>query len=252
MATGTLAETVVEEVASNLEEAAEVTRRINPRSIGLVLGGVGIGVAVGFFFGYRYNREKIRAEAFAKSEEEVEKIRELYRDRAKVVVPEKPSVEQVVEERGYLDPERERPLPTPVPFVSEPDTTEPPIVVDPDRQVPEFIWNYPHELARRSPDRPYVIHQEEFQEEGSQFNHVTYTYFAEDGFVMNDEDQQLFTDVDARVGLHNLVRFGHGTDDPDIVFIRNHELNIEIELARTYNSYQRDIEGLEPDDAEPD
>ena len=71
-------EQVVEEVAENLEEAAEVTRQQSiPELSDFLVGGFAVGVAVGFYFGHRWNKEKIRAEAFKKSEEEVEKIREV-------------------------------------------------------------------------------------------------------------------------------------------------------------------------------
>ena len=75
-------DTIVEEIALNLEEAAQATRRINVTSVSFLLGGIGVGLAVGFYLGHRWNTAQIRAEAFKKSEDEVEVIREVYRQKA--------------------------------------------------------------------------------------------------------------------------------------------------------------------------
>ena len=111
---------VVEEVADNLEELAEATRRINRTSVGFFVGGFAVGAVFGFFWGYRYNKEAIKAEAYKQSEKEVAKIRDLY--QAKVVAAQpKPTIEEMIEEGGYsvIAPTPERPLPPPVP-VQEP------------------------------------------------------------------------------------------------------------------------------------
>ena len=90
---------VAEEVALNLEEAAAATRKVSANGVGIFLGGLAVGVAVGFYLGYRWNREKIRAEAYAESKIEVEKIREAYRAGQSVVVEDtKPSLEEVIED----------------------------------------------------------------------------------------------------------------------------------------------------------
>jgi hypothetical protein len=234
MATGALTE-VTEEIASNLEEAAAVTRQIDTRSVGFFLGGIGVGIVVGFFFGYRYNREKIRAEAFAKSEEEVEKIREAFSQ--KIVTPkEKPSVAEVMEERGYsVKTAPERPTRPPVPV-------QEPIAVP---LKPEDVWDYPAELAKRSPDAPYVIHQDERNEEEG-YSGVVYTYWAGDD-VLTDEDNRPLPHAQEIVGLNNL-QFGHGTDSDDVVFVRNEQLKLEMEICRTPHSFEEEILGLERSD----
>ena len=51
-------EVVAEEVASNLEELAQATRRINVNSVTFFLGGLTVGAAVGFYFGHKWNKEE--------------------------------------------------------------------------------------------------------------------------------------------------------------------------------------------------
>ena len=234
-------EGVVEEVATNLEEVAEVTRRIDTRAVGFLFGGLVVGASVGFYFGRRWNREKLRLEAFKDSQAEVEKIREVYAAKTVAAKP-KPSVEEVIEERGYST--QERPLKAPVPVATV--VAAPPVVIYEGGKDKNDNWNYPHELSQRSPDAPYVIHQDEFSNNESGYEHTTYTYYAGDD-VLVDTDGTPVPHGDLVVGQDNL-KWGHGADDIDVVFVRNDRLNLEIEICRSPKSYEEEILGLERDD----
>lgn len=236
-------EGVADEVADNLEEIAAATRRINPNSVGGFVIGLAVGVGIGFYFGHRWNREKIRAEAFQQSEEEVEKIREIYQQKAVAAVP-KPTVEEVMEERGYsmgVDTPQ-RPLAPPVP-VREP-VSAPPVPMP-----EEDDWDYSTELENRVAGEPYVIHQNERGEvEG--YSSVTYTYYAGDDVLVDEADERVVLNPDLAVGVHNL-KFGHGSDDENVVFVRNDKLEMEMEICRSPRSYEEDVLGLERHDTEP-
>ena len=244
MATGELTADVVEEVATNLEEAAVAVRRFDTKSIGFLIGGLCIGVGVGFFIGYRYNREKLRAEAFRQSEEEVEQIRELYRE-SRVVETSKPELEEIVEARGYSDTEHPvevvRPLPPPVP-VRE---ALPKVVRTEEVSDKDSGWSYPYELSQRSPNTPYIIHQDEFFGDESGYPHVTYTYYVGDD-ILADEDETVLNNRVTLIGpAEHLTRFGHGADDPNALYIRNSHLEIEIEIVRDPGTYRQEVQGLE-------
>ena len=246
MAIEGVVEDVVEEVATNLEEAAAVTRRINPQAVGYFAGGLALGLVAGFYFGHRWNREKIKAEAFKESEAEVEKIREVYQQRI-VAAREKPSVEEVIEERGYSTRETEsveRPLKAPVPVI-EPPLTLPGTVTYGESKSKNEGWNFPEELAGRTSEAPYVIHQDEFNGDDNGYAHVTYTYYSEDD-VLTDEDDTPLPHADLIVGQDNL-KFGHGTDDPDVVFVRNDRIEVEMEICRLPASYAEEVLGLHRD-----
>jgi len=245
-------EEVAEEVATNLEEIAEVTRRINGKSVGLVLGGVVVGAALGFYFGRKWNKEKLRAEAYEESKIEVEKIRSAY------FAKDKPSVEEVIEQRGYSTAveveEHERPTRPPVP-VQEPlpppvKAPEPEVMSDTVARSVSGVWNYADELRNRNPEYPYVIHQDEFVEGTDGYRKVVYTYYAVDD-VLVDEDDRPLPHGDQVVGQDNL-KFGYGTDDEDVVFVRNQKLEIEMEICRVPRSYEEEVLGLERNDAETD
>ena len=249
MATGAL----TEEVAANLEEAAEVTRQLDTRSVGFFLGGVCVGVAVGFYFGYRFNKEKLRAEAFAQSEKEVEQIREVYQQKTIAAEP-KPSVEDVIEERGYvsaedeakLDEVQERPLPAPVP-VDEPRPVPRVVRTEDGEKDKHDGWSYPAEMQRRTSTRPYIIHQDEFATNETEYSQSSLTYYEGDN-ILADEDDTVVNNLDDLIGEDNLKRFGHGTDDLNLLYVRNPVIEAEYEIARNPGSYEQEVMGLEHSD----
>lgn len=242
MATGTVVEAVeavTEEVATNLEEVAQATRQVDAKAVSFFAGGLGVGIAIGFFFGYRFNKEKIKAEAFKQSQEEVDAMREVYQQKILAAEP-KPSVEEVIEERGYsVAADKERPLPAPVPILVAPIPT-----LGPKRDKDKDTgWDYPTELAKRTQEEPYIIHEDEMRASENGYPSVNYTYYAEDD-VLVDEDERPLPHGDLIVGQDNL-RFGHGSDSQDVVFVRNDRLELDMEICRSPGSYEREVIGLE-------
>jgi len=263
---------VANEVAANLEEVAAATRGINTQAVGAFTGGVAFGALLGFFFGYRFNTEKIKAEAFKDSQEEVSKIREAYREEysrgSDEPVPEggrvqhtmrvKPSVEEIVEQRGYSTrvENEERPLRPPVPISPTPEREQvvvtPPVVFPPrdtsdTEQVTERAqWNWAREKSQRTPNFPYIIHENEFGESELGYNQTTYTYYAVDNVLVDTDDKPL-DNVNTVVGLGNL-RFGYGSQDEDVVHVRNDRIQLEMEITRVPRSYAEDVMGLDPSD----
>lgn len=272
-------EAVVEEVATNLEEVAQVTRQINTQAIGYFGGGLAVGALVGFYIGFKLNRASIKAEAYREAEEELKGLREIYQQKLVAQTnTEKPSVEAIVERQGYtipgtesgnptsgnpaqIDvhittdtaealkaysappiPQRERPLPAPVPILDDLPTN--PVGTSKSKNAG---WNYPRELESRSANSPYVIHQDEFVEGERGYTKVTYTYYAPDDVLVDEADEHPVPHGDLVVGQDNL-KFGHGTDDVDVVFVRNDRLEIDIEICRTHKSYEEEALGMSPDD----
>jgi hypothetical protein len=247
VAKGQVIETVAEEIAENLEEAAAATRGIDTKALGFFLGGIGVGVAIGFFFGHRWNKEQIKEEAFKQSEEEVEKIRQIYRSSAEGVriVEDKPSLEDVVEERGYstrvTDEEVDRPTRPPV--VVKPATSSFPEHEQRIEKLKDDVWDWDIERAQRTHDRPYILHQTEFfeKERDEGYARLTYTYYAGDE-TLTDEAEEIVENPDTVVGTFNLDKFGHGADDVDVLYVRNQRLQMEFEICRTDESYQEAME----------
>lgn len=248
MAVEQVTEQVADQVADHLEEVAEVTRRIDGRLVSYFLGGIGVGAVVGFFVGYRFNREKIKAEAFKESEEEIAQIREHYQSKIAAIdnAAVKEGMSDLVVEEGYAHIRTTEEMTVPV---------KPSVPVNPPKVTYRSVdtekdkndgWAFPRELAQRTPDRPYIIHQDEFAHNESEYDQVTYTYYAGDDILL-DEHEEIIMDRDSIVGRGTLNRFGHGTDDFNIVYVRNPVLESEIEICRSPGSYEIEVLGLEPE-----
>lgn len=240
MATGVVAE----ELALNLEEAADVARRFDTKSFGFFFTGLGAGVAIGFFFGYRYNREKIKAEAFKQSEAELAELRETYQRRMTANQP-KPSAEEVVEERGYsateVTNEQERLLRPPGPTAPAQR-----IFHIEEKTEKDIGWDWEIEMAQRSRNVPHVLHQDEYVKNELDYTQTTYTYYAGDD-VLTDEDDTVLNNRENLIG-DTLMKFGHGADDADVLFVRNMELELEVEICRSPKRYDEEVMGLEHSD----
>lgn len=256
MAIEKLAEEVVNEVATNLEEAAEVTRKINTAGLSYFAVGIGVGTAVGFYIGYKLNREKIRAEAYRAAEVEVAQLREVYLEKtlgkeedegtrlSRQVPVEKPPLDEVVERLGYTPPvdyhgRSERPLPPPVPILD--DLPEDPVGTSKSMNVG---WNFERELASRSPDSSYVIHQNEYNHSNLNYSKNEFHYYSRDDVMVDGDDNDILRDVAGVVGLENL-KFGHGADNINVVYVRNDHLEMDMQITRLDESYEESILGLD-------
>ena len=232
-------EQVAETVAGSLEEAAQVARSIDWGRVNFGLGGLAVGLAFGFYVGYKFNRATIRAEERQLAAEEVDLIRKFYHDNYP-----KPTPEEVVEDRGYVQARTEeapRPTKPPVPVQS-------PVPGVPVQAPAQEEWDYDKEIAGRSKTQPYVIHQNEFEEVFPEYQKLAWTYYAGDD-ILSDENDEVVVRPELVVGKENLYKFGHGSDDPNIVYIRNDRLELEWEITRSFKSHAVEVLGLD-DEAE--
>lgn len=251
-----VAEVAVEEVASNLEEAARAVRTLNPKTLTFLVAGIIIGGSLGLFIGRRWGKESAKEEAFNRSEEEIAKVREYYTRQ------EKPSLEEVIVEKGYEGESQtsaERPLPPPVPIIPEASDLR---KVRPEKVIGKITyrteeaekdkhdgWSYPYELSQRDFSKPHIIHQDEFTTNETEYSQTTFMYYAGDD-VLVDTDETVIHNRENLIGHRALEKFGHGTDDRNYVFVRNPEIELEIEIIRVPGRYEVEVQGL--DDHEDD
>lgn len=254
MATGALTEQVAEE----LEQAAVVTRQIDKKTLASFWIGVGIGVGVGFYIGYRYSKKKLRKEILEEAEKEIAEIRDHYQQKVRAAEAQtKPPVEDLIRERGYDSPVDVRP-------------TRPPVPVDPPKPMIRNIttptdstevrtknkdegWDWDLENSRRRPDQPYIIHQDEFISNENGYTQVWYIYYEGDDVLVDDSHPEtIINNRENLIGETALDYFGHGSDDRDLVHVRNSELQLEVLIKRTSESWEEEVLGLgpEPDDSD--
>lgn len=108
-------------------------------------------------------------------------------------------------------------------------------------------FDYDEEMKTRSPDNPYIIHEEEFLESVEGFSQSSITYYAGDD-VLADEREQVIPASDSIVGDDNLKRFGHGSSDPRIVHVRNEYLSTDFEILLSDGKYAHEVLGLQHSD----
>jgi hypothetical protein len=231
-------EEITEQVADQIEEVAEITRRLTGREMGFLIAGTGVGIAVGFGVGYSIADRRLRTKYEKIAEQEVAEMREHYNKKL-MASENKPSINELVKER-YSDEEQEaineveeaeevedKPVDAVASVVQERTTVN---VFEADE------WNYDRELASRVPGVPYIIHADEFQENEPQHTQVTVTYYQEDD-VLADVRDEVVEDQDAAVGLGNLGKWGYGSNDQNVVYVRNEELALDYEIVRDRGSY---------------
>lgn len=104
-------------------------------------------------------------------------------------------------------------------------------------------FDYAHELRDRGFDAPYILHYDEFMQNNPEHEQVRVTYYEGDD-VLADERDQPVPDTDATVGDDNLSRFGHGSGDENVVYIRNERLKIDFEVARSGETFTDAVLGF--------
>lgn len=267
-----MADGVVEQVADQIEEVAEVTRTFTGREGGFFVAGAGIGVAIGFSVGYFVMAKRTQLKYEKIADAEIEKMREHYLKRYhemdKIMQGPKPPIDEVMRDLGYKteseahgetrheftaeeqeaidQANRNHPGEEEVEDVEVVEEGEPPRVVENITNIftdaPVDHWNYATEARNRRPDVPYIIHFDEFQQNEPEHEQVTYTYYEVDD-ILADERDTTIDDMDATIGLGNLGKWGHGSNDPNVVYVRNEKIKTDFEILRDRGSYEATSSG---------
>jgi hypothetical protein len=109
-------------------------------------------------------------------------------------------------------------------------------------------FDYEEEKKLRTKDKPYVItHDEYFGAEFEDYDTIQLTYFTDD--VLVDENDKPVDDVNGTIGDESLARFGHGSKDKNIVYVRNEKLECEYEVTLADQTYLEAL-GLGPEPGE--
>lgn len=134
--------------------------------------------------------------------------------------------------------ERERLLP-------EPEIVSAEFIVHSDRIIQtddHSFFDYDKEIPLRNEDEPYVISRDEFELEKEEYDKISLEYYEEEDVILA-ETLQPMDDVDLLIGNENLKKFGYGSKDPRIVYVRNEHLETDWEIRIMQGSYVRDVLG---------
>jgi hypothetical protein len=105
-------------------------------------------------------------------------------------------------------------------------------------------WNYDVELANRRDDIPYTIHRDEFFENEPGHRQSQLTYYKGDNILCDELDSPIY-DPERVVGT---LEFGRGSQDPNIVYVRNVKLDADYEVVLDHGFYQIEVLGQAQED----
>lgn len=102
-------------------------------------------------------------------------------------------------------------------------------------------WDWTQELAHRDPKEPYVIHKDEFFNEEQGYTQSTVTYYEGDDILVDELNVPIYG-FPAMIGE---LKWGHGSGDENVVYIRNDLLEHEYEVCKDFGRYEVEVLGLE-------
>ena len=105
-------------------------------------------------------------------------------------------------------------------------------------------WDAEKEEASRKGRGVYIIHQDEFFGDELGYSQMSLNYYEEDDILCDDDDVPIYN-YEQVVGR---LEFGHGTDDKNVVYVRNDARECEYEILRNTTSYANEVLGIEYDE----
>lgn len=250
----TLATDVKDLTVESATEALTVVKH-NPW---LAIGAGVLGITVGFAVGYKYAEKKLfkgfeehlqqQLDAARRNFEREVKYTNKYSTPAEAVkdlITEGPEnaeaaaqtqqvideTDRLLEEHGYIQ-------------VTEEVAVERNVFVNGQPMQDDF--DYEREAALRSPEQPYVISHDEFLENLPEHGQVTITYYVGDDTLADERDEPI-TDIDYVVGTQNLAKFGYGSRDSNIVYVRNEKTDLDFEILRSEGKFAEEVLGYRED-----
>lgn len=224
-----------EQVAVEALEVAEVSRSLSGRDLAI---GFVVGAALGGGVAYLITVNKLRGRFARVAEREIDEMREHFHQKT-LAAEGKPALDGLVKDLGYVPVTEEK---------DESPTVKPPVpmtetrnVFDEQPQV-DHDWDYEAEERNRAKGGPFVIHYDELGETGYE-TATTFTYYAGDDVLCDGEDK-IVEERDTLIGEGNLDRFGHGSNDPAIVYVRNSDIAAEFEIVRSDKTYAEEVHGI--------
>jgi len=112
-------------------------------------------------------------------------------------------------------------------------------------------WDYERELAIRAenPDKPYIIHHDEYFENETEYEQGSLTYYEGDDTLVDEKDMPVGDDTNV-VGDDALTAFGHGSKDKNVVYVRNESLEMDFEIVRSNGKFSVEVLGFDDEEGE--
>lgn len=92
-------------------------------------------------------------------------------------------------------------------------------------------------------ENPFIISVEEFMEERHDLEKVTLTYYEGDDVLCDDRDVAIL-DYEKSIGNDALSKFGELSKEPNVVYVRNEQLEIDYEIVKDRRSFTEAVLGI--------
>lgn len=116
-----------------------------------------------------------------------------------------------------------------------------------EKAEPEWDYEIEAQIRAEAPDQPYIISFDEYFEGEKDYEQASMTYFEGDDTLCDDKDAAV-PDVAEIIGEDCLIRFGHGSNDPNIVYVRNDRIEIDFAITRSGGKYTVEVLGFDDED----
>jgi hypothetical protein len=207
------------------------------------IGALGVGLGVGYIFGRKAIKEVIENEEQLKLEFNLEEALAEVIDTSYEPEDKPPRV--------IIDAEALKRSDKGADFVVDRIETvsiEPALDID-DEGVKQNVfannsddgWDYERELKHRNESEPYVIHKDEFYADEKGYTQITLTYYSGDNIMVDEEDAPVYNH-ETIVGT---LKFGHGSADPNVFYVRNDKRHAEYEILYDKGLFSQEVLGLE-------
>ena len=216
------------------------------------IGGVGlvIGFGAGFAASHFRNRKIIQRMEETSTELQVKmvKLGEILKDRTAQLevfgtMLDRMSDTEKAESAIGMPGQEELPLIKETkPLEREPFKVLKPAKVSsvfPVSALPKWEQEKENKDRERFQGRPYTISVDEFQENEFDFSQYTLTYYEGDQVLIDQEDVPIYNHPNV---VGDIV-FGHGSGDPNVVYVRNVRGKVEYEILRDSGFYAVEVLG---------
>lgn len=231
----------------------------SPTGLSAVVGivGFGAGVGLGYILGRRNSRYEVYEPAprvgLVLNAEDLQTIRDENTSEAEASDEDDEdadeddeddvSEESITENETYISAKSfiEEKLRGASVVVEETVVEEPSLPIENIFAGDDDDWNYEEEIAKRTPTAPYVLHKDEFYNEERGFYQSTLTWYEGDKTLSDQEGQPVYN-YEEIIGP---FKFGHGSGDKDVFYIRNEKLRAEYEILFDPGHFAVEVLGYE-------
>lgn len=231
--------------------------------VGSILRSKGFAVAVasalslvsGSAGGYLIAEKKLRVKYDELMKEEIEKTKNFY-----AALYNKPSIDDLIEEQPErkmsqgeeegFEPPDPKDISTYHKVAEEYGTPTAAEKVNIFSLAETNAFDYEARDAEIKEGLPYVISKDEFFENEPDYETEQLTYFESDDTLIDSKEMPV-EDTEKTVGDDNLTKFGYGSGDQNIVFIRNDKLELLFEVVRSRGEYATEVLGFNHEDKRP-